>query len=189
MNFTDLKVNRRSVRNYEDRQVPLQIIKSIINDSILAPNAGNEQPWEFIIVTKRTLIDRISEACKNYLLERIAANPGDYAKKYEKMLQKESFHIFYHAPAVVFILGEAGLKNLFVDCALAAGYLMMSATSKGLGTCWVNFGTGIHDPAIRNEMGLLDDHQIVAPIALGYPARIPGVPHRKEPRILRIVES
>ena len=75
-----------------------------------------------------------------------------------------------------------------MDCALAASYLMLSATSRGLGTCWVNFATEIRDPEMRGKLGIPDHHSIVAPIALGYPEKIPGVPHRKDPQILGIIE-
>jgi nitroreductase len=186
MEFTDILKNRRSIRKYQEKPVSLKLINKLINDSILAPSAGNGQPWQFIIVNNREIIDRISKECKKSMLERIASNPNDYAKKYEKMLSNKAFHIFYHAPTVIFILGDAGLKNLYVDCALAASYLMMSATSKGLGTCWVNFGTEIHNSDLRNELGLLEKHKIVAPIALGYPEKIPGIPNRKEPQIKKI---
>jgi nitroreductase len=188
MTFDELLVKRRSIRKFQDKAVSLELIKGIINDSILAPSAGNEQPWEFVIVTNREMIDRISIESKNYLLERITSNPNDYAKRYERMLQKEAFHIFYHAPAVIFIVGETGLKNLHVDCALAASYLMMSATAKGLGTCWVNFAAEIHDPEIRQELGMVENHKIVAPVAIGYPSKIPGIPHRKEPQILSVIQ-
>lgn len=187
MTLAELLVKRRSIRHFQDKPVPLEIIKSILADSILAPNAGNEQPWKFIIVSNREMIDRISGVCKRSMLDRIASNPHDHALKYEKMLQKEHFHIFYHAPVIIYVIGESQLRNLFVDCALAASYLMMSATSKGLGTCWVNFGTEIQDPALRDELGILDEHKVVAPIALGYPDKIPGIPKRKEPQILKTI--
>lgn len=134
------------------------------------------------------MIDRISRVCKRSMLDRIASNPNDYALKYEKMLQKEFFHIFYHAPVVIYIIGDAVLKNLYVDCALAASYLMMSASSRGLGTCWVNFGTEIRDPKLRDELGIPYDHKIVAPIVLGYPERIPDIPKRREPQIIKLIE-
>jgi len=188
MNLSELYRNRRSVRNYQVKPVPVEIIREIIDDSILAPSAGNEQPWEFVVVTNRDMIDRISADCKENFLERFASNPYDPAKKYEKMLQKESFHIFYHAPAVVFILGDQGVKNLVADCALAAGYIMMSATSKGLGTCWVNFGTEIKDPKLLDKLGIKGNHKIIAPLALGYPKKIPAIPTRKKPQVLKIIE-
>jgi len=188
MNLSDILINRRSVRNYQPKPVPIDIIQNIINDSILAPSAGNEQPWEFIIVNNHKMIDRISTTCKKSMLQRIAANPGDYAKRYEKMLQNEAFHIFYHAPVVVFIIGDSGVKNLVADCALAASYFMFSATTKGLGTCWVNFGAEINDAELRKELGILNNHKIVAPLALGYPKKIPAIPARKPPQILKTIK-
>lgn len=188
MTLAEILIKRRSIRNFQNKAVPLEIIKGILDDCILAPSAGNGQPWEFLVVRNREVIDRISVESKRNMLDRIASNPDDYALRYEKMLQKEAFHIFYHAPAVIFILGQTGLKNLYVDCALAASYLMMSATSKGLGTCWVNFATEIQDPVLRKELGITDRHSIVAPIALGYPLKIPGIPHRKDPQILGVIE-
>lgn len=188
MDFSELLVQRRSVRHFQDKVVPLELINNILADSILAPSAGNEQPWKFIVLSKRELIDRVSAICKQSMLDRIASNPNDYARRYEKMLQKEHFHIFYHAPVVIYIVGNASLKNLYVDCALAASYLMMSATAKGLGSCWVNFGAEIQDPVLRNELGIPDDHKIVAPIVLGYPERIPDIPKRREPQILKIIK-
>lgn len=188
MNFSELLKNRRSIRNYKDDPVPYNIVNDIINDSVLAPSAGNEQPWKFIVVNNKVMIDRISAECKKNFLERIATNPNDYAKKYEKMLQNESFHIFYHAPAVVFIIGETRVKNLVAACALAASYFMLSATSKGLGTCWVNFGTAIDDLQLKDELGITENQKIVAPLALGYPVKIPAIPARKEPQILKTID-
>jgi len=187
MTFDQLVKNRRSIRMYRDIPVSLKLVEEIIRESTLAPNAGNEQPWKFIVVNNKQMIGKISDESKKNLRARIAANPDDYAKKYQGMLEKESFNVFYNAPCLVMILGLSSLKNLHVDCALAAGYLMMAAASRGLGTCWVNFGTEIQDPGMKNELGIPENHTIVAPISLGFPEKIPPAPKRKEPEILKII--
>ena len=56
MTFADLLKSRRSVRNYRDKSVPLDMIKEMIKESTLAPNAGNEQPWKFIIVNDKEML-------------------------------------------------------------------------------------------------------------------------------------
>ncbi|MDY6905478.1 MAG: nitroreductase family protein [Thermodesulfobacteriota bacterium] len=188
MIFDELLKNRRSVRKYQDKPVAVDVILEMINESILAPNAGNEQPWKFVIVNNKAMLKKISDEGKKNILARIAANPNDYAKKYESMLQKESFNVFYNAPSLVMILGPSHLKNLYVDCALAASYFMMAAASRGLGTCWVNFGAEIHDPEILDALGIPDNCTIVAPIILGYPEKISTAPKRKAPAILKVIE-
>lgn len=187
MKFAEMLKSRRSIRNYEDKPVPLEIIKTIIKECTLAPNASNEQPWKFIIVNDKEMLSRMSGESKKNILARIAANPNDHAKKYEKMLQNESFNVFYNAPALVIILGDYNLKNLYVDCALAASYFMMAATSRGLGTCWINLGAEIKEPAMLHELGIPENCKIVAPIILGYPVKIPPAPPRKDPEIIKII--
>jgi nitroreductase len=187
MTFGELLENRRSIRRYQERPVPVHLVQEMIEESTLAPSAGNEQPWKFVIVHDREMLERLSDESKRNILARIAANPDDYANKYVKMLSNASFNVFYNAPCLVMILGPSSRKNLHVDCALAAGYFMMAAASRGLGTCWVNLGAEIHDPALRDALGIPEQCTIVAPLTLGYPARIPPVPKRKRPEILKIV--
>ena len=187
MTFDELLKNRRSVRNYKDAPVSIEVIQEIIKESTLAPNAGNEQPWKFIIVNDKKMLKKISDESKKNILARIAANPDDYAKKYQKMLENKSFNVFYNAPCMVMILGFSNLKNLYIDCALAASYFMMAAVTRGLGTCWVNLGTEIYDPDMINELGIPNNCKIVAPIVLGYPKKVPPIAKRKEPEILKII--
>ncbi len=187
MTFDELLTTRRSIRKYQDIPVPLDIVKEMIRESTLAPSSGNEQPWKFIIVDNKQMLERMSTESKNNILARIDANPDDYAKKYQGLLQNESYNVFFNAPCLVIILGNSGVKNLFVDCALAASYFMMAATSRGLGTCWVNLGTQIHDPEMKKKLNIPDDCTIVAPITLGYPVSIPSAPKRNDPEIIKII--
>ena len=88
----------------------------------------------------------------------------------------------------MYIVGGKEVRSLWVDCALAAGYFMVSAAARGLGTCWVDLGSQIRTPEILKELGLPEEFHIVAPMALGYPKSIPGPPERKA-EILRIISS
>ncbi len=187
MKFDELLTSRRSIRNYQDIPVPIGTIKEMIKESTLAPNAGNEQPWKYIIVNNKEILLRMSNESKKNILARIAADPNDYANKYKSMLEKESFNVFFNAPCLVIILGKSKLKNLFVDCALAASYFMMAAASRGIGTCWVNLGTEINDSEMLKELGIPGNCRIVAPIILGYPVKIHRAPARREPEILKII--
>jgi nitroreductase len=185
--FFQLLKTRRSIRDYEDREVPLDLVREILRDSCLAPSSADGQPWRFIVVTDRGLIKRLSDECKKNLVSDLERNPDAPSKKYEAILRDPVFNVFYNAPCLVYIAGSKDVRTLQVDCALAAAYLMFSASAKGLGTCWIGLGKYLRDASLLREIGLPVDHEIVAPIILGYPKVISEVPVRQEPRILKIL--
>jgi len=187
MNYNELLVNRRSIRNYKDKPVPDEILIDIIHESTFAPNASNSQQWKFVIVNNRVMIRRISDESKKNLLKRIEDNPSDFVKKYESVLRNADYNVFYNAPALIIIAGPSDYRSLMVDSALCAAYIMYAAVSRGLGTCWVNLGSDIRDSELRSELGLTDDLKIVAPVIIGYPESIPSAPRREPPVILRII--
>ena len=187
MDYSELLKKRRAVRDYEEKEVPLDILMQIINESCLAPSSSNRQPWHFIIINNKDVIKRLSDESKRNLLLDLERNPASPSSKYEAILRDKHFNVFYNAPCLVFITGPKELLSIQVDCALAACYFMFSACTKGLGTCWIGLGRFIKDPEILKLIGMPDDHQIVAPIIIGYPKDIPDVPDRMGPQVLKIV--
>ena len=188
MEFSELLIKRRSIRNFQDREVPLSLIHEIIRESCFAPNAANRQPWRFIIIKTKKLIEKLDRESKSNLLKDLENNPASLLKNYETILRNERYNVFYNAPCLIYITGPKDVRSLEVDCALAASYLMLAATSRGLGTCWVALGSRIKNPDILKEIGLPADHRIIAPIILGYPEEIPETPKRNEPQILKIMQ-
>ena len=185
--FTVFLKKRRSIRDYQDKAVPVEIVQEIIKESCLAPSSGNGQPWRFIIVSNREIMKRLSDESKKNLLTDIEKNLKPHVKKYEALLRDPNFNVFYNAPCLVYFLGHRSIRSLQIDCSLAACYFMFSAVNKGLGTCWIGLGNFIQDPELRHLIGMPEDSQIVAPIILGYPKIVPLPTERVEPRILKIV--
>jgi nitroreductase len=163
------------------------MIEEIIRDSCLAPSASNGQPCRFIIINNRLIMNKISAECKRNLLADFAKHPDKFSKGYEAILKDETFHLFYNAPCVIYVVGSRDVPSLSVDCALAVGYLMFAATQRGLGTCWIGLAAHIRDSQIKAEMGIPEDCRIVAPVIIGYPQAIPAPSARKEPQILKVI--
>ena len=186
-NFTNLLKIRRSVRDYEDKEVPLETVREIITESCLAPSSGNGQPWRFIIVNDKATIEKLSADSKKNLLSDVEKNPASPIKKYETALRDPGFNVFYNAPCLVFIVGPKNISSLLTDCALAACYFMLAASDKGLGTCWIGLGTHIKSSELLKSMAMPEDYKIAAPIIIGYPKNIPEIPARSEPRILKVI--
>jgi len=185
--FAVLLKKRRSIRDYEDREVPLETIKEIIREGCLAPSSGNGQPWQFIIINDKAVIKKLSDENKRNLLADMAGDPDSPSRKYAAALRDPNFNVFYNAPCLVYFTGHKDIRSLEVDCALAACYFMFSALEKGLGTCWIGLGKFIQNPELRLLIGLPDDCRIIAPMIVGYPKVVPAAAERMEPRILKIV--
>jgi nitroreductase len=187
LDYIELIKNRRSIRDFEDREVSLDLVKEIIKESCLAPSSGNRQEWRFAIINNREWIKRLSDESKSNILKEIEANPGNYMSRYKEALKNEKFNVFYNAPSLILILGPRDNHSLEIDCSLMACYIMFAATSRGLGTCWIGLGNYILDPGVLKELGITDDLRIVAPVILGYPKRIPRASERKEPQIVGVI--
>lgn len=185
--FSELLNKRRSIRDYENRFVSLDLIDEIIKESCLAPSSGDGQPWRFIIVNNREWIKKLSDESKKNILSYIKTNPDAPVKKYEPVLRNKDFNVFYNAPCLVYIGGYEKVRSLHVDCALAACYFMFSAAARGLGTCWVGLGTNIRDSSIREHVGMLEDYRVVAPVVVGYPRSVPGRPESRDAKILKVI--
>jgi nitroreductase len=187
MDFKELLEKRRAVRDFEDKAVSLDVIKGLIQESIKAPNASNRQPWKFIVVNNKAMMKKISDASKKVIIAGIEKDPNSPMKGYLEILKKEDFNVFYNAPCVVIIVAPLKGATIAQDCGLLAAYFMLSAASKGLGTCWIAQGAEARDPELLAELGLPDGYRMWAPIILGYPKMIPPMPDRKEPDILKII--
>jgi nitroreductase len=187
MTFTELLKNRRAIRDFQAKDVPLEVVKEILKESCLAPSASNGQPCQFIIINNKQMMKKLSDESKKNLLQDFAETNNSVNSNYVDILKDEKFNVFYNAPCLICVVGSVNVRYLDVDCALAASYIMFSAAQRGLGTCWIALGAQIRDPKIKAEIGIPDDCQIVAPIIIGYPKEIPVASERHAPQILKIV--
>lgn len=188
MTFTELLKNRRSIRDFQDKEVPIKIVEEILQEATLAPSASNNQPCRFSIVNCKKTIKDLSDESKANLLDDFAHNRASSNPAYIDVLKDKNFNVFYNAPCVIFISGSTAVYSLEVDCALMACYIMFSATARGLGTCWIALGSQIRDPKSKALLGIPDGCRIVAPIIIGYPKEIPAASERHAPQILRVID-
>lgn len=176
---------RRSVRAYEPKKVPKEVIHSIIDAGNNAPSGMNSQPWRFVVVEDETLHKKMIEAAtpnaKKLLDPLKTSNPERYElimKRYEELQDP----IYYSAPAIIFVIGQGPYADL--SCPLACENMMLAAYSLGLGSCWVQFGSLIEgNEEIRAALELKEDEKIFGPIIVGYPQGVTEPPEKKPPEI------
>ena len=188
MDFSELLLKRRSIRDFKDKQVPLKMVNEIIEDSIKAPNSQNLQPWSFIIVQDKDLMKKLSDSSKAAMIEDIEKEGDPVRLEFASRIKSNDVNVFYNAPCLVYVVGKEDVRSLNVDVGLLVAYFMLSASSRGLGTCWIGMGSYVRDKELLDTLGLPDGCRIVAPIILGHPkGNIPDMNPRKEPDILKVV--
>jgi len=186
--FFDVLYSRRSIRMFKDEPIPRETIAQLLIDATWAATGSNMQPWEFVVITDKAFIKEINDSCKRKIVAAIESDPNSPWKRYEASARNTDVNMFYNAPCLVAIVGTLKAATISMDCALAASYLMMSATSRGLGTCWVAQGAEVRDRELLDELGIPEGKRIWAPIIVGYPKSIPQMPERKEPNILTVIQ-
>jgi len=188
MDFNKLLEVRRSIRDYEDKDVSTDLIKEVIRESIKAPNGLNRQEWRFVIINNKAFIKKIAQSNQKFILADLDSNPNSPYKMLENVVRSDNFAPFYNAPALVLIAGDKNVRHVPADCAILTAYFMLCAAARGLGTCFIFQGTLIQDKDILDELGITGDYRIYGSSIIGYPKAIPPMPERKEPEYLKVIE-
>jgi nitroreductase len=173
---------RRAVRAFTPEPVDDKTLRQLIDAAIQAPSAVNQQPWSFVVVQNRTLLARISQEAKAYMLRTSPA--GLVSHHFQDLLSDPNFDIFYAAPVLLVIAAIAESPWAVEDCSLAAENLMLAARAVGLGTCWIGFAQAwLGSPAGKAALDMPAAYVPVAPIIVGHPKSMPPPVPRKEPEI------
>lgn len=165
--IVDNLMTRRSIRAYKPEPVPHDIMKTILQCGIYAPNGMNKQPWEIRIVDNPDILNGMTDA---YLAGMDENNPR-YPKK-----DPNFRNMFRNAPTVVFIAMEPGMCSQ-VDCGLLAGNMVNAAWAYGIGSCIqmaqkMFFETEAAKPYLE-KLSFSDGYEFLMAIGFGYPDEKP----------------
>ena len=176
MNSVIEAINSRcSVRSYEQKPVPKDIIKEIVEAGNQAPFTSMtlSQPWRFVVVEnkefKQKLLQTTLPSWKNAIggMKETAPELYKMAMSIYEAMDEPKDPIYYNAPVIIFVIGAT---NNPVSCALACENMMITAQSLGLGTCYVGFGAMVKGNAeIVKALELKEDEGVYGPILIGYP--------------------
>lgn len=143
-------LRRRSIRKYTADPVSESDVEDLLRAAMAAPSAGNAQPWYFVVLTERPLLDAIA-----------AFHP------YAGMTRE--------APAGILLCGDPSLERYpgfwVQDLSAAMENLLLAAHSKGLGAVWV--GVYPNEERVQDMRKLLAIPQNIIPFAFvpfGHPA-------------------
>ena len=161
--FHELAMLRRSIRQYEDKPIPKEILDAILETSRTTPSAGNCQPWHiFVIESKEKREELVPHAWNQKFIASapvalvICADINRTIERYK----------------------ERG-RDLYClqDTAAMIQTIMFSASALGLGTCWIG---AFDEEKVAEALGLAPEMRPIAILPMGYPAADPPVWRRRE---------
>lgn len=142
---------RRSIRRYERRSIPPEVMDELLESMRLAPSANNAQRWSVIVVTDDDLKKKLVPASGN---QRFVGECSAYLVG----------------------VAEPGAYYSAVDMTIALDHLTLRALEFGLGTCWI----GDFEPdEIKKMLGIPKEREIPICMTLGYPVKVPSARSRK----------
>lgn len=150
MDALEAILTRRSIRQFTDQSVSEAVVEDLLRAAMSAPSAGNQQPWQFVVITDREILDTIP-----------SIHP------YSAMLRQ--------APLAILVCGDEQLethKGYWVqDCSAATQNLLLAAHARGLGAVWLGIYPRMDRVAgLRKLLGLPEHVVPMALVAIGHPA-------------------
>ncbi len=161
METMDAIRSRHSIRKYTEEPVPETIINELLEAAMCAPSARNEQPWHFVVIHDRQILNEIASV----------SPPASSLR---------------NAPVAIAVCCDLELASSgefwVQDCSAAMENILIAAVARGLGAVWL----GIYPreqrvAAVRNVLGLPDRVVPLCLASIGYPAEDKPAANRLDP--------
>ena len=143
--------NRRSIRKFQDRPVEKEKIDLLVEAALRAPSAKGYNPWQFIIVDDKDLLEKLS-----------------LSKPHGSSFLKS-------APLGIIVCADDTVDTWAEDCSIASTFIKMTAESLDLKSCWIHIRARQHNETtsardyIAKLVNLPERLNILSIIAIGYP--------------------
>ncbi|MDH5450695.1 MAG: nitroreductase family protein [Candidatus Bathyarchaeota archaeon] len=162
MSLVDVILSRRSIRRYEQKEIPKDVLDKILEAGRQAPSAANRQPWHFIVITDYEIKKELSKGLVN------------------RHIKNSTFTVVGCAYTG---LGHIGTRKWsIVGTSIALQNMVIAAWAMGVGSCWIG---DFRENKVKQLLNIPDKWKVVALISFGHPAEKPEAKKRK--RIKEIV--
>jgi nitroreductase len=138
---------RRSVRHYTGEAIPREDLKKIVDAGRLAATGNNQQPWDFIVVTQREMIERLKVA--------------------SQWMEK--------AGAIIAVVLDPSSQWWIEDGAAAVENMLIACTALGYGSCWLEGYTLPREEEFKQLLDVPDDRRLLTLVPIGVPVEWPEI--------------
>ncbi len=148
-------VRRRTIRRFQDKEVPYQVLEKCVNAARLAPSGSNQQPCEYLVVDEKSLLSKVFATLSwaGYITD---------GKPVESEVPR--------AYIVILINRNICTEGYQHNVGFAAENITLTALEEGIGSCCLG---SINRKALRESLNIPARYIIDLIIALGYPKESP----------------
>lgn len=143
MDNLELLKSRRSVRTFQNKNIPNELLEKMVEAARFAPTARNVQPWEFVMITQKSKLKELAQLAENGRFIEQAA-----------------------ACIAVFCVDT---KYYLEDGCAATCNILLAATALGIGSCWVAGDKKPYCEEVKTLLNAPQSIKLISLVALGYP--------------------
>jgi len=159
-----LFIKRRSVRWYQEKEVPVHLIEKAVDIAVLAPSACNRQPYSFYVTSS-------GESAIN--VAKCAGGTAGWAENIPCIIAVVGDLSFYSS--------ESDRHIIYIDASLAAMQLMLALETLGLSSCSINWpDIESKEKKIRKILGIKYFERVIMLLAVGYAESNGGIPYSQK---------
>jgi nitroreductase len=147
----ELLKRRRSTRKYKTIEVEAEKIYMLVQAALLSPTSRNLQPWEFVAVTDREILEKLSHS------------------------KEDGSGFLKSAPLGIVVTADPDKSDVWVeDASIASIIIQLAAESAGLSSCWIQIRKRMHNNSVTAEqyvreiLNIPDNRNVESIIAVGY---------------------
>lgn len=129
-----------SIRNYQNKEAPVEVMMEVLEAGRLAPSAHNDQPWEFILVRDKGVLKELEKYCIS-----------------GRFISQVSFGVV--------VITDPESKWFEIDTTRAVQNMVLTAWSRGLGSCWIG---RLDVDGLKNYLGIPSKFHVLTVLPFGY---------------------
>lgn len=184
--------NRRTVRKFQSTPVPKEHIMKILDAARMAPTAGNQQPWKFLVIQDRERLNTLKSKALEWFIDSYVLNFKPDSEKLEtvKATVKESLENVLSAPVYIAVLVDSEVKYpdyIIDDGCLATENLMIAAKALGYGTGF--YTSYFPENKMKEFFNIPDKYKLICFTPIGVPEEWPETPEKKDLDELVVFEN
>lgn len=150
-----------AVRSYQDKPIPAEVIRRIVEAGHLTGSSMNKQPWHFIVIEDKATLQKMGELVRT----------GPYTAQ---------------APLAIVVAVEKDSRFGISDGSRATQSMILTAWSEGVGSNWVGF---YPMSEISAALGIPDTMDVLAVLPFGYPEKKLGLGRKRRKPLAEVASK